>query len=94
MSQEAVEKILGRLLTDDGFRCRAFDSLAELCRTEGYAISAEELRVIGRDELVLLGSVATKLDGSIKRFPFASGASRTAPVQAGTTGKPGTEVRS
>jgi hypothetical protein len=68
MSQDMVEKLLGRLLTDDLFRHRAVQSLAESCREEGFFLSGEELESIRREDLVLLEWVATRLDKNIKRF--------------------------
>jgi len=68
MTQEAVEKFLGRLLTDDVFRHRAEASLCRACLEDGCLLSAEELRLIGRLDLQRLGSVAGILDSGIKRF--------------------------
>ncbi|AAR35953.2 MAG: hypothetical protein ACD_75C01304G0002 [uncultured bacterium] len=68
MTQEAVEKFLGRLLTDDGFRQRAIVSLADACREEGYRLSSEELRAVNQDYFDLLEQLAGQLDRSIKRF--------------------------
>lgn len=68
MSQEMVEKLLGRLLTDDRFRRRAARCLAESCREEGFFLSGEELESIRREDLVLLEWVAIRLDKNIKRF--------------------------
>lgn len=68
MSQEMVEKLLGRLLTDDQFRHRAIQSLAESCREEGFLLSREELESIRQEDLVLLEWVAIRMDKNIKRF--------------------------
>ncbi len=68
MSQEGVEKFLGRLLTDDAFRHRAVSSPADACRLEGYALSVEELQAIRREDLARLAIVAQQLDSRIKRF--------------------------
>ena len=68
MSQEAVERFLGRLLTDDEFRKRATTALADACREEGYSLSHEELRAIGPEDFERMKSVAEELDSSIKRF--------------------------
>jgi hypothetical protein len=68
MSQEAVERVLGRLLSDDGFRLKAAQGLAELCRAEGYALTEGELLALGRTELAPLEAAAARIDPSIKRF--------------------------
>jgi len=68
MTQESVEKVLGRLLTDDIFRNRAKDSLIEACLAEGYLLSEEESRMVGRLDMLKIDSVAGSLDSGIKRF--------------------------
>ena len=68
MTQESVEKVLGRLLTDDIFRNRAKESLIEACLEEGYLLSAEESRMVGRLDLLKIDSVACSLDSGLKRF--------------------------
>ncbi len=68
MTQEAVEKVLGRLLTDDVFRHRAKDSLLSACLEAGCPLSVEELRLVGRLDLRLFESAARSLDSGIKRF--------------------------
>lgn len=68
MSQDAMERFLGRLLTDDAFRQRAAQALAETCREEGYSLSSGELLAIRPDDFARLNEVAQQLDSSIKRF--------------------------
>ena len=68
MSQEAVERFLGRLLTDDAFRQRAASSLVDASRKEGYLLSSEELAAIGKEDIKRLDPVAEQLDSRIKRF--------------------------
>lgn len=68
MSQEMVEKLLGRLLTDDHFRRRAVQSLAESCQDEGYFLSRDEFESIREADIILLEWVAIRLDKNIKRF--------------------------
>jgi hypothetical protein len=46
MSQEAVERLLGRLITDEHFRRRAMVTLEETCLREGYALSKGELSLL------------------------------------------------
>jgi hypothetical protein len=67
MSQEAVERLLGRLLTDDTFRKRAEKSLAIVCREAGFDLNAGELGAISRDNIISLDLVSLCIDRSIKR---------------------------
>ncbi len=68
MSQDALERLLGRLLTDDRFRSRATSSLAAACQQEGYRLTPEELRMITPEDLIRLDMVALRLDSGIKRY--------------------------
>jgi hypothetical protein len=68
MTQESVEKLLGRILTDDTFRYRVGKCLYTTCLEEGYLLSDEELRLVGRLDLMQLGSITGSLDSGIKRF--------------------------
>ncbi len=68
MSQEAVEKLLGRLITDDVLRVRAHISLRAVCREEGFCLSEEELTLVGRLDVKKLDGIAETLHEGIKRF--------------------------
>jgi len=68
MSQEAVERFLGRLLTDGTFRKRAKKSIEDVCRDTGIDLNPSELSSISRDDISRLELVSHQLDGSIKRF--------------------------
>ncbi len=68
MSQEAVERLLGRLLTDDHFRKRAGESIVCVSREAGYDLNEDELNSISHDDVVRIDMVAGYLDGRIKRF--------------------------
>jgi hypothetical protein len=67
MSQETVEKVLGRLLTDEAFRSQAVDSLEKVCIKHGYQLSAEELRIISRLDIRQMSIAAEAIDGDIRR---------------------------
>lgn len=67
MSQEMVERFLGRLLTDDGYRQLAMRSVPDACRDGGYSLTAEELMVITRGDLVRIELIAERLDHTLKR---------------------------
>jgi len=68
MSQEALERCLGRLLTDDTFRKRAFQSIETICREAGYDLNPSELGALNRDDLICLDLMSQKLDKRIKRY--------------------------
>ena len=68
MSQEAIEMLLGRLLTDDNLRRRAATDLDKICHEEGYPLSAEELSMIGPEDFVRLAMVSSWMNTGIKRY--------------------------
>lgn len=68
MSQEAVERLLGRLLTDDLFRKKAQVSIEKVCHTAGYHLTPGELQAIRQDDLIRFDLISRQLCGSIKRF--------------------------
>lgn len=68
MSQEALERLLGRLLTDDMLRGNAFHSIEGVCKSVGFELNPSELKAINREDLVRIELVSQQLDKSIKRF--------------------------
>lgn len=68
MSQKGVEGVLGRLLTDNGFRQIAQSSLSAACRDAGYDLTDEELLAIRREDLIRIELISERLDSKIKRF--------------------------
>ncbi len=67
MSQEAVERVLGRLLTDEQFRRFAERSLEKACRENGYVLSDAELEILSRMNLNTLEGVADSVDPRLQR---------------------------
>lgn len=67
MSQESVERFLGRAITDERFRERAMSSFEQCCLSEGFAISKAEFSHLSKLDYKLLGFVATTLDDAIRR---------------------------
>lgn len=58
MTQDCVERVLGKLLTDEAFRNRFFAEPMEACRDAGLSLSPVELEALqrlSRDELARLG---------------------------------------
>jgi hypothetical protein len=67
MSQEAIEMLLGRLLTDDDLRQRAATDIGKICHEEGFLLSAEELRMIVPEDFVRLAMVSSWMNTGMKR---------------------------
>lgn len=67
MSQESVERFLGRIITDERFREKAKASLDQCCSTEGYCFSAVEQKHLSNIDFKLLSFVSSTLDGEILR---------------------------
>lgn len=67
MSQESVERLLGRFITDERFRERARMSLEQNCISEGYALSKAEISHLANIDFRLFGFVASTLDDAIRR---------------------------
>ena len=67
MSQDALERFLGRLITDDDFREYAMNSLPRVCFEHGFDLSAEEQKIIKDIDLEKFAIVSESLDKRIKR---------------------------
>lgn len=67
MSQEAVEQVLGRLITDERFRRQAADSLETACLREGYRLLPAELRMLTDLELQGVAALAGRLNPGLCR---------------------------
>lgn len=67
MSQDAVERLLGRLVTDEQFRRRAMVSLESACIQEGYRLTAEEQQLVSGLDLRHLADIAARLDPGLCR---------------------------
>lgn len=72
MSQEELEKLLGRLLTDDQLRQRAATQLERVCNEEGFLLTPDELHNIKPEDIVRLTMVSSWLEKGIKRRPRKS----------------------
>lgn len=67
MSQDSVERLLGRLLTDVSFRANAAQSLENICRQEGYSLTEGELSLVARIDTGFFKMVADFLDSGLCR---------------------------
>jgi len=73
MSQDSVERFLGRIITDEDFRECARNSLPEACVKGGYLLTHHEieiLRILNFEQFVL---VSKMIDKRIKRCGSSSG---------------------
>ncbi len=68
MSQRDVERTLGRLLTDDGFRQKFFLNPAQACLALGVRLAPHELEALLRVSRDRLASFAGELDDRIRRL--------------------------
>lgn len=68
MSQIEVERFLGRLITDLGFRARVVKSLDNATFMEGIVLSKAEKAILNQMDFSPFISVADTLDDSIKRI--------------------------
>jgi Ribosomally synthesized peptide prototyped by Frankia Franean1_4349. len=82
VTQQAVERALGKLLTDEAFRERFFASPAQACWEVGLSLSPVELEALSqlsRDETVRFGGA---LDQRISRPSLdPTGRERRAPLE-------------
>lgn len=67
MSQEAVEQVLGRLITDERFRCSAEGALEWACLQEGYRLNPRELQLLSSLELQCFSGLADRLSPGLCR---------------------------
>ncbi|MBT0664589.1 hypothetical protein KI809_09785 [Geobacter pelophilus] len=67
MSQEAVERFLGRIITDERFRERAKAGIEQSCISEGYLLSAPEFEHLEKLDFRLFSYVGATLDDAIRR---------------------------
>ncbi|NJN18427.1 MAG: Franean1_4349 family RiPP [Oscillochloris sp.] len=65
MSQEAVQAVIGRAVTDAAFRQRLIDNAHEAC--QGYDLTTEELEALEALDAQSLAEFAGKLDSRISK---------------------------
>ncbi len=71
MSQDAVERMLGRMLTDLRFRTQVGDSLESISRKEGFQLNSCELRLLSSLELQRFEELADRLAPELRRAAVA-----------------------
>jgi hypothetical protein len=68
MSQRSVERALGKLVTDEGFRERFFRDPEPACVLAGLHLTAAERAALVRVPHAALARLATRLDDRICRL--------------------------
>ena len=68
MSQQDVERTLGRLLTDQGFRDDFFQGPAYACLLPGIQLAPREVEALLRVPRPVLASLGARLDDRICRL--------------------------
>jgi len=82
MSQAAVEKALGKLITDECFRSRFFKDPATASFAAGLELSRAELDALSRLSVEAIGQFSARLDLRICRLPLDEDGRQTSPGTA------------
>jgi hypothetical protein len=67
MSQRAVERLIGRLITDDQFRRKAGISLSAACCEVGLELTPGEMELLSHLELACFADLSRDLDPGLRR---------------------------
>ena len=70
MCQAAVEKTLGKLVTDDAFRVRFFQDPAAASFSAGLELSIAELDALSRLPVEAIVQFSAGVDDRIRRLPL------------------------
>jgi putative modified peptide len=68
MSQQCVERTIGKLCTDEAFRARFFADPARAAWDAGLALTAAELEALAAISVVDVARLGRKLDPRISRL--------------------------
>jgi hypothetical protein len=71
MSQRDVERALGRLVTDEGFREEFFGNSESAVLHAGLDLSREELDALTRTPRTAVAALGARIDGRICRLHIA-----------------------
>jgi hypothetical protein len=67
MSQDAVEQLIGRLVTDDFFRERVRRDVSSACHEHGFALTKNELMLVRRINLDAVSRLAELVSDDLRR---------------------------
>jgi putative modified peptide len=83
VSQNAVERTLGKLATDDEFRARFFENPAAATWEAGLPLSSVELEALSRLSRAAIARFSQSLDDRIRRLGVPGTPSRATPRKQG-----------
>lgn len=72
MSQEAIERVLGRLITDEQFHRCAAESLELTCRQAGYLLTPSEIKLLSSLKLKHFSELSDELNPGLRRAGIKS----------------------
>jgi hypothetical protein len=75
MSQDAVERLLGRLITDEHFRQMAVDSLFMACQQTGFLLSSTEMKLLSDLDIDRFAESSRHIDHGLCRVGIKPSAS-------------------
>ena len=78
MSQRAVERLLGRLITDAEFRRCFYEDAAAACAAAGHALTPRELEALQATDETAVRGFAAQLDPRIVRAALSRATSAPA----------------
>jgi hypothetical protein len=67
MPQDSVERLLGRLITDDNFRKTANQKFSQTCYEYGFDLTEQEQSLIQKIDFNAFNRLAEILDNGIRR---------------------------
>ena len=85
LSQESVERFLGRILTDDDFRRMAMGSIRLAMAVDRLTFTQEEMDAVMSVDWSVIELVSGDMDKTIKRSPVSSAMSMPAENDAFVT---------
>lgn len=83
MSQNAVEQLIGRLVTDVAFRERMRDDISMACHEHGFALTVDEISLVGQLDLQAFSQLAELVADDLRRSGNSDhGSPSVAPIPA------------
>jgi predicted restriction endonuclease len=67
MAQDSVERLLGRMITDDAFRKAVKKDFKAVCFSEGFNLNASEMAILSKINFDKFSQLAKTIDDDIRR---------------------------